>query len=85
MGSGTLPLRDLTALVRGELERINRELEDDLRPQERDLLPLVGLVSGYRGKQIRPALERAFASGKPALINVKIRQDAKGVKGSTYV
>jgi octaprenyl-diphosphate synthase len=56
VGSGTVPLRDLTALVRGELERINRELEDDLRPQEPDLLPLVDLVSGYRGKQIRPAL-----------------------------
>ena len=38
-----------------------------------------------RPEEIRPALERAFASGKPALINVKIRQDAKGVKGSTYV
>ncbi len=36
--------------------------------------------------QIRPALERAFASGKPALVNVKIRQDvATGMKGSTYV
>lgn len=36
--------------------------------------------------QIRPALERAFASGKPALVNVKIRQDIDtGMKGSTYV
>jgi acetolactate synthase-1/2/3 large subunit len=35
--------------------------------------------------QIRPALERAFASGKPALVNVKLRQDRGGVKGSTYV
>src|SRR3712207_4094703 len=25
--------------------------------------------------QIRPALERAFASGKPALVNVEMRQD----------
>ena len=37
-----------------------------------------------RPEEIRPALERAFASGKPALINVKIRKDIRGVKGSTY-
>jgi acetolactate synthase-1/2/3 large subunit len=35
--------------------------------------------------QIRPALERAFASGKPALVNVKLRQDRGRPKGSTYV
>ncbi|MEM9894332.1 MAG: thiamine pyrophosphate-dependent enzyme, partial [Actinomycetota bacterium] len=35
--------------------------------------------------QIRPALERAFASGKPALVNVEMRKDVDGVKGSTYV
>lgn len=36
--------------------------------------------------EIRPALERAFASGKPALVNVKIRRDIDtGMKGSTYV
>ena len=37
-----------------------------------------------RPEEIRPALERAFASGKPTLINVKIRKDIQGVKGSTY-
>jgi acetolactate synthase-1/2/3 large subunit len=37
-----------------------------------------------RPEQIRPALERAFASGKPALINVKIRKDEGAPKGSTY-
>ncbi len=35
--------------------------------------------------QIRPALERAFASGLPALVNVEMRQDIDGMKGSTYV
>jgi acetolactate synthase-1/2/3 large subunit len=36
--------------------------------------------------QIRSALERAFASGKPALVNVKMRRDVDtGMKGSTYV
>ena len=38
-----------------------------------------------RPEEIAPALERAFASGKPALVNVVIRQDIKpGMKGSTY-
>lgn len=35
--------------------------------------------------EIAPALERAFASGKPALVNVEMRRDVGGVKGSTYV
>ncbi len=35
--------------------------------------------------EIAPAIERAFASGKPALVNVEIRTDVEGVKGSTYV
>ncbi|MFV0260389.1 MAG: thiamine pyrophosphate-binding protein [Acidimicrobiales bacterium] len=35
--------------------------------------------------QIRPALQRALASGKPALVNVEMRRDVDGMKGSTYV
>ncbi|MEL6983265.1 MAG: thiamine pyrophosphate-binding protein [Actinomycetota bacterium] len=35
--------------------------------------------------EIAPALERAFAAGKPALVNVEMRQDVEGMKGSTYV
>jgi acetolactate synthase-1/2/3 large subunit len=35
--------------------------------------------------QIRPALERALASGKPALVNVEMRTDVGQMKGSTYV
>jgi acetolactate synthase-1/2/3 large subunit len=37
-----------------------------------------------RPEEIRPALDRAAASGKPALVNVKIRQD-KQYKGGIYV
>ncbi|MFT4584357.1 MAG: acetolactate synthase-1/2/3 large subunit [Gammaproteobacteria bacterium] len=38
-----------------------------------------------RPEEIAPALERAFASGKPALVNVDMRQDIDtGMKGSTY-
>ena len=35
--------------------------------------------------EIRGALEKAFASGRPALVNVEIRQDRGQPKGSTYV
>ena len=35
-------------------------------------------------KQIRPALERAYASGKPACVNVMIRQD-RSFEGGIYV
>ncbi|MEM8903291.1 MAG: thiamine pyrophosphate-binding protein [Actinomycetota bacterium] len=34
---------------------------------------------------IRPAMERAFDSGKPALVNVEMRTDRDAMKGSTYV
>jgi acetolactate synthase-1/2/3 large subunit len=34
---------------------------------------------------ITPAIERAFAAGKPALVNVEMRKDVDGPKGSTYV
>ncbi len=37
-----------------------------------------------RPEEIRPALERAAASGKPALVNVEIRQDRE-YKGGVYV
>jgi thiamine pyrophosphate-dependent acetolactate synthase large subunit-like protein len=33
---------------------------------------------------LQPALERAAASGKPALVNVMIKQD-RNFKGGTYV
>jgi acetolactate synthase-1/2/3 large subunit len=39
-----------------------------------------------RPEEIGPALQRAFASGKPALVNVVMRQDIEtGMKGSTYM
>ena len=37
-----------------------------------------------RPEELRPALERAAASGKPALVNVVIRQDRE-YKGAIYV
>ncbi|NND73571.1 MAG: acetolactate synthase [Ilumatobacter sp.] len=35
--------------------------------------------------EIRPAIERAFAAGVPAVVNVEIRKDIGSMKGSTYV
>ncbi len=35
--------------------------------------------------EIAGALERAFASGRPALVNVEMRKDVDAMKGSTYV
>ena len=52
---------------------------------------IVEAMGGHREycespEEIAPALERAFASGKPALVNVVIRQDiTTGMKGSTYM
>jgi acetolactate synthase-1/2/3 large subunit len=51
---------------------------------------VVEALGGYgecveRPEEIRPALERAFASGKPACVNVTIRQDVEGFKGGSYV
>ena len=57
----TLPLHDLTALVRPQLDRLNRELVQDLAPDHGEMLPLLEHVGGYRGKQLRPVL--TFLSG----------------------
>jgi len=60
----TLPLHDLVALVRPQLDRLNRELVLDLAPGHREMLPLVEHVGGFRGKQLRPVL--TFLSGMAA-------------------
>lgn len=70
----TAPLQDLTALVRPELDRVNRELAADLAPGEADLSPLLEHVGNYRGKQVRPALVllagRAVSEASDAHITV---------------
>jgi acetolactate synthase-1/2/3 large subunit len=58
-----------------------------LRPTRYD--KVVEALGGHgelveRPEEIRPALERAAASGKPALVNVIIRQD-RAFKGGIYV
>jgi octaprenyl-diphosphate synthase len=57
----TLPLQDLVALVRPQIDRLNRELALDLTPGHREMLPLIEHVAGFRGKQLRPML--TFLSG----------------------
>lgn len=57
----TLPIQDLVGLVRPQLDRLNRELLQDLAPGHREMLPLVEHVGGFRGKQLRPVL--TFLSG----------------------
>ncbi len=49
-------LAPITRLVSGDLQRVNRELLDDLAPEQPDLVPLIDLAASYRGKQLRPAL-----------------------------
>jgi octaprenyl-diphosphate synthase len=81
----TLPLNDLVNLVRPQLDRLNRELVLDLAPQQRDLLPLVEHVSGYRGKQLRPVMVflsamAAQGSAHGGTINDDVVQVAKVVE-----
>jgi octaprenyl-diphosphate synthase len=52
----TLPLHDVVSLVQPQLERLNRELAQDLAPGHREMMPLVEHVGGFRGKQLRPVL-----------------------------
>ncbi|MCA8942727.1 MAG: polyprenyl synthetase family protein [Planctomycetes bacterium] len=56
MTSASIPLRDLTALVRPDLDRVAAELVEDLRPEQSDLLPFVEHAASYQGKQLRAAL-----------------------------
>ncbi|MEE2769315.1 MAG: thiamine pyrophosphate-binding protein [Actinomycetota bacterium] len=65
-----------------------RKVAVDLAETRYDLV--VEALGGHgefceRPEEIRPALERAFNSGRPALVNVMIRKDEGSPKGSTYV
>jgi octaprenyl-diphosphate synthase len=60
----TQPLHDVTALVQSPLDRLNRELLNDLAPGHPEMRPLIEHVGGFRGKQLRPVL--TFLSGMAA-------------------
>ena len=57
----TQPLHGVTSLVQGPLDRLNRELLEDLAPGHPEMRPLIEHVGGFRGKQLRPVL--TFLSG----------------------
>ena len=54
--SGPVPLAELLAPVRADLDRVGRELVFELHSEEPDLQPMVELAASFRGKQLRPAL-----------------------------
>ncbi len=75
-------------MMRPQLSFFDRTVATELAPTRYDLV--VAALGGHgehvtRPDQIGPALQRAFAAGRPALVNVEIRQDREGMKGSTYV
>lgn len=57
----THPIHDITSLVQAPLDRLNRELLEDLAPGHPEMRPLIEHVGGFRGKQLRPVL--TFLSG----------------------
>lgn len=62
--SKTEQLHGVTSLVQAPLERLNRELLDDLAPGHPEMRPLIEHVGGFRGKQLRPVL--TFLAGMAA-------------------
>ena len=64
-------------LVAVELNRTRYDLVVEALGGHGELVVAPGVIA--------PAITRAFESGKPALVNVEIRQDRTGMKGSTYV
>ena len=66
----------------------DRLVATELAPTRYDLV--VEALGGHgehvtEPDQIGPAVARALASGRPALVNVEIRRDTDAPKGSTYV
>lgn len=49
-------LKDVTALVREDLERVSATVREALLPDRSELEPLLAHVGSYQGKQLRPAL-----------------------------
>lgn len=52
----TKPLHDVVSLVQEPLDRLNRELIEDIAPGHPEMRPLIEHVGGFRGKQLRPVL-----------------------------
>ncbi len=54
-------VKDVTGLVQEELAEVNRCVEEALLPNRPELRALLGHVSGFRGKQLRPTLNLLVA------------------------
>ncbi len=52
----TTALKDVTALVREDLEIVSTTVREALLPDRTELEPLLAHVGGYQGKQLRPAM-----------------------------
>jgi acetolactate synthase-1/2/3 large subunit len=77
---GWIAIRDLQAAVYGEERGVGAEFLKEGRPTSPDLAALARAF-GCHGERIsalgevRPALERAFAAGGPAVIEVLVERD----------
>jgi len=69
-------VKDVTALVQEELAEVNRCVEEALLPDRPELRALLGHVSGFRGKQLRPALNLLVAKALGGLCSHHIKVGA---------
>jgi octaprenyl-diphosphate synthase len=69
-------VKDVTALVQEELAEVNRCVEEALLPNRPELRALLGHVSGFRGKQLRPALSLLVAKALGGLSSEHIQVGA---------
>ncbi len=78
--AGWIAIRDLQAAVYGQERAMGAEFLKDGRPISPDLAALARAFGCYAERisapdEIRPALERAFASGRPAVVEVMVERD----------
>ena len=78
--AGWIAIRDLQADVYGEERAVGAEFLRDGAPLSPDLAALARALGCYAERisapdEVRPALERAFASGQPAVVEVLVERD----------
>jgi len=71
--AGWIAIRDLQAAVYGEERGMGTEFLKEGTPSSPDLVALARAF-GCPG-EVRPALERAFAAGSPAVVEVLVERD----------
>jgi acetolactate synthase-1/2/3 large subunit len=82
--AGWIAIRDLQAAVYGETRALGAEFRQAFRPGGETLTPNLAAVARAFGchaerlsapEEVRPALERAFASGRPAVAEALVERD----------